>query len=100
MYGGEIRPKIGSPHMFPRHMEEDIALFMKHCTYLRIPKTKQNLKEDILYFVQYKQLDFPRMPEDGPGIRIFLTKTFGASMPDSLENALIQCFLCLAQRAK
>ena len=67
MFGGQIRPKIGSPCLFPRHMEEDIALYMKHCMFLCIPKTKQRLKEDILHFVQYKQLNIPRMPEDGPG---------------------------------
>ena len=48
-------------------MEEDIALFMKHCIFLRIPKTRQKLREDILHFVQYKQLQTPRMAEDGPG---------------------------------
>ena len=67
MYSGEVRPKTGSPCMFPRHMEEDIALFMKHCEFLRVPRTKQLMKEDILHFVQYKNLKISRMPEDGPG---------------------------------
>ena len=67
MFGGELRPKIGALCLFPTHMEEDIALFMKHCQFLRIPRTKQKLKEDILHFVQYKELKIPRMPEDGPG---------------------------------
>ena len=39
-YQGEIRPKTGSPYLFPKGVEEDIALFMKHCMFLRIPRTK------------------------------------------------------------
>ena len=67
MFGGELRPNIGAPCLFPTHMEEDIAHFMKHCQFLRVPRTKKQLKEDILHFVQYKQLNIPRMAEDGPG---------------------------------
>ena len=59
-------------------MEEDIALFMKHCIFLRIPRTRQILREDILHFVQYKNLNVPKMPEDGPGnIEMKFIPTFG-----------------------
>ena len=67
MYKGQIRPTTGCPCLFPPEMEEDIALFMKHCTFLHIPRSKQILKEDILHFVQYKGMNIQRMAEDGPG---------------------------------
>ena len=48
-------------------MEEDIALYMKHCTLLRVPRTRTMLKEDILHFVNYKELKIDNLAEDGPG---------------------------------
>ena len=68
MFQGKIWPKTGSPCMFPEEIEADFALYMKHCSFLRIPKSKQKLKEDIWHFVKYKGIDIRRMPEDGPGI--------------------------------
>ena len=53
--------------MFPHEMEADMALFMKHCSFLQVPRTKEMLKKDVVHFVKYKNLDFPRMPDDGPG---------------------------------
>ena len=67
MLSGQVQPKTGAPHLFPPKMEEDIALFMKHCTFLRIPRTKKLLQDDILHYIQYKQIQAPRMAEDGPG---------------------------------
>ena len=64
--------------MFSKEVEEDIALFLKHCTFLRVPRTKTMLRDDILHYVQYKQLDVPRMPEDGP-CRIHLIFDFSYS---------------------
>ena len=69
MFSGQIRPKTGAPCLFPEEMEADIALYMKHCGFLRIPCTRQILRQDIVHFIQYKNLKFPKMPEDGPGTR-------------------------------
>ena len=66
MFHGEVQPKTGSPCMFSAEKESDIALFMKHCQFLRIPRTKQMLKDDIWHFVKFKQLHVPTMPEDRP----------------------------------
>ena len=68
MYEGKMHPKIGAPKLFSNEMEEDLALFLKHCQYLRIPRTRQIVKEDILHFVKYKKLDVPKLGEDGPGM--------------------------------
>ena len=67
MFSGQVRPRTGAPCLFPCHMEEDIALYMKHCQFLHIPRTRQLLRDDILHFVQYKQLNIPRMADEGPG---------------------------------
>ena len=53
--------------MFPDEMEADIALFMKHCSLLRIPRTRDMLRQDIVHYVLYNELSFPKMCEDGPG---------------------------------
>ena len=71
MFRGEVRPKTGAPCLFSSEMEEDIALFMKHCTFLHIPRTKKMMKEDILHFIQYKQVQAPRMADDRPGTELF-----------------------------
>ena len=70
MYQGAVRPKVGVPKLFPEHIEEDIALFMKHCALLRVPQTRQMLKEDILHYVQYKELTIPKLAEEGPGMSL------------------------------
>ena len=81
-YQGQVRPKIGAPKLFPAQIEEDIALFVKHCSLLRIPCTRQILKEDILHFVQYKNLNIPKLSEDGPGNRFCFRKpSFSKSCP-------------------
>ena len=67
MFKGEIRPKTGSPTMFTPEMEADFTLYMKHCSYMRIPCTQTLLKEDIVHFVQYRNLQIKNMAEDGPG---------------------------------
>ena len=66
-YGGKIRPKTGRPLMFSIEMEEDLALFMKHCDLLRIPKTCNDLTADIVHYVSYHNLKVKRMADDGPG---------------------------------
>ena len=53
--------------MFQFEVEGDVALFVKHCCFLRIPRTHEMLRKDILHYTQYKQLNVPKMPEDGPG---------------------------------
>ena len=68
MYNNEIQPKTGSPPIFPPEIEEDFALYLKHCSLLRIPHTRLTFKEDVLHFVQYKHLNIPRLHEDGPGV--------------------------------
>ena len=67
MYSGEVRPKTGAPCMFPKVVEEDMALFMKHCEFLRIPRTRQMLRKDIVHYVYFKEMTVPKMPKDGPG---------------------------------
>ena len=69
-YSGEIRPKVGSPTLFTPEVEADIALYMKHCTFLRIPRSRQLLKEDILHYVQFKGLTIKNLSEDGPVMAI------------------------------
>ena len=68
MYGTVLRPKIGSPSIFPKELEEDLALFVKHCDLLRIPKTRKDLKIDIMHYVHYHDLQFKKLQDDGPGI--------------------------------
>ena len=68
MYKGNIRPKLGAPGIFPAQLEADLALYMKHCDLLRIPRTRQELKEDIMHYVKYYNLTFNRLQDDGPGI--------------------------------
>ena len=72
MYQGQVRPKIGALKLFPDAMEEDLAIFMKHCKFLRIPQMRQMLKEEILHFVQYKDMTVPKLGDDGPGIASFV----------------------------
>ena len=67
MYNQEIRPKTGAPAIFSDEIEADFALYLKHCSLLRIPRTRSQFREDILHFTQYKQLTFPKIGEDGPG---------------------------------
>ena len=66
-YGGQIRPKTGAPGIFPEDLEADFALFLKHCQFLRIPRSKIQFKEDIRHYVEYNDLDFPKMQDEGPG---------------------------------
>ena len=67
-YQGQVRPKVGAPKLFSDQMEEDLALYMKHCQYLRIPHTKQMLKDEIVHFVQYKNLNISKLQDEGPGM--------------------------------
>ena len=67
MYGGQLRPKTGAPSLFPYEMECDLALFMKHCCLLRIPRTRNKLKEDIMNYVNRKNMNIPKLLEGGPG---------------------------------
>ena len=67
MYNQEIRPKTGAPAIFSDEIEADFALFLKHCLFLRVPRTRQVFQKDILHFVQYKQLQVPKMGEEGQG---------------------------------
>ena len=66
-FNGQVRPKTGAPPLFSKELEGDFALFMKHCLLLHIPQTRSMLKEDILHYVQYKNLDIAKLGEDGPG---------------------------------
>ena len=59
MYNQEIRPKTGAPAIFSDEIEADFALYLKHCSFLRVPHTRQVFQKDILHFVQYKQLQVP-----------------------------------------
>ena len=67
MFSAEVRPKTGSPTLFSAETEGDIALYMKHCSLLRIPRSRKLLKQDICHFVQYKNLKIPNLAEGGPG---------------------------------
>ena len=69
MYGGQLRPKTGSPGIFTEELESEFALFLKHCQLLRIPRTRKKFKEDIMHYVNYYQLTFNRLQEDGPGLK-------------------------------
>ena len=44
MYAGQVRPKMGCPGIFPMELEADMALYLKHCDLLRIPKHDCNSK--------------------------------------------------------
>ena len=68
LYQGEIKPKTGAPGIFPEELEADLALFMKHCELLRIPRTRSHLKEDIWHYIDYHKLEFKKLTEDGPGM--------------------------------
>ena len=67
MYAGQVRPKMGCPGIFPTELEADMALYLKHCDLLRIPKTQLQFKEDIQHYVKYNDLTFKLLTEDGPG---------------------------------
>ena len=67
MFQGQIRPKTGSPPLFPPEMEADFVLYMKYCCFLRLPHSRQLLKANILHFVQYKGLKIKNLADDGPG---------------------------------
>ena len=71
-YQNQVRPKTGSPAIFPKDLEEDLALFMKHCDLLRIPRTRDRFKEDISHYVEYNSLSFKRLEKDGPGTCVLL----------------------------
>ena len=62
-----MRPKTGAPRMFCTEMEGNFTLFMKHCCLLRIPRTREMLRKDIVHFTQYKNMTVDKMGEDGPG---------------------------------
>ena len=66
-YAGQIRPKTGAPPIFPYELEADFALFLKHCDLLRIPKTRQQMKEYIWHYICYHNLTFKKLEENGPG---------------------------------
>ena len=66
-YGGELRPKMGAPTMLSDEFEEDIALFVKHMEFLRVPVQKDHLREDIVHYCNENKLKYPKMPKDGPG---------------------------------
>ena len=66
-YKGEIRPKMGAPSMFPIDLERDLALFLKHCDLLRIPRTKSEFRQDIHHYVKFYNLTFKKLTDDGPG---------------------------------
>ena len=68
MYGGKIRPKTGTPGIFPHELESELALFLKHCDLLRIPRTRLEFKEDIWEYIDYYGLTFKKLQDDGPGI--------------------------------
>ena len=70
-YGGKIRPKTGGPPIFPYELESDFALFMKHCQLLRIPRSRQDLKNDIWHYVDHYGLTYKKLQEDGPGRTIY-----------------------------
>ena len=53
--------------MFSSELEEEFALFMKHCDLLRIPRSRADLKEDIVHYVNVKQLSIKKLQDDGPG---------------------------------
>ena len=67
MYKGQVRPKIGSPGIFPDELESEFALYLKHCDLLRIPKTRQEFRQDIQHYVKLHDLTFKLLTEDGPG---------------------------------
>ena len=67
MFHGQMRPKTGSPGIFPQEIEADFVLYLKHCSFLRIPRKHVRFRGDILHFTQYKELRFPKMGEEGPG---------------------------------
>ena len=67
MFQGQIRPKTGLPTMFPKEMEADFALYMKHCCFLRVPRTRALMKEEILHYVQHKNIKIPKLADEGPG---------------------------------
>ena len=67
MFEGKIRPKVGSPSIFSPELEEDFALFIKHCDLLRIPRTRPIFRQDVVHYVENKELTIPRMSENGPG---------------------------------
>ena len=67
MYEGQIRPKTGAPGIFPTELECDLALFLKHCKLLRIPRTRQQFREDIWHYVDFHDLTFKKLQDDGPG---------------------------------
>ena len=62
-----MRPKTGFPGIFSEDLEADFALFLKHCQFLRIPRTKNRFKEDINHSVEYNNLTFLKLMEEGPG---------------------------------
>ena len=67
MFGGAVRPKTGAPPMLSEELEGDFALYVKHCCLLRVPRTRDMLRADILHFTQFASLNVPKMPEDGSG---------------------------------
>ena len=73
-YHGELRPKTGAPGIFPKELEAEFALFLKHCQFLWIPKTKNQFKEDIRHYINFKKLTFKKLQDDGPGADIMLSK--------------------------
>ena len=66
-YQGQLRPKTGFPGIFSEELEADFALFLKHCLFLRIPRSKSRFKQDIAHYIDYNNLTFPKLHEEGPG---------------------------------
>ena len=64
---GQSRLKTGFPGIFPEDLEADFTLFIKHCQFLRIPRSKTRFKQDIVHYVEFNNLEFKKMQEDGPG---------------------------------
>ena len=93
MFQGQMRPKIGCPTVFPPEIEADFALYLKHCALLRIPCSRKLFKGDVLHFTQYKELTFPKMPEDGPGMAIFVQQWCLHGRGGRVSPSLLQ--LCL-----
>ena len=86
MFEGQIRPKTGCPTMFPTEMEADFALYMKHCCLLRVPRTRTLMKEDVLHYVQYKNLKIKNLADEGPG------KSLGGGFPRPNKYKPAICF--------
>ena len=66
-FDGQVRPKTGAPPLFPHDLEGDFALYVKHCSLLCVPRTRQLLKDDIMHSVQVTQFQNDKLGVDDPG---------------------------------